>query len=337
MELKPNQLGSWTRNSPPGAMADSPACLVFGPDTGGVTDLCLSLLQGDERVTLEGNDITRDAIASHTETLSLFGGGTTVLVRGATDKQVKEIEPILASGINPGAKLIVQAGNLKGTSKLKKIFASNKDACCVTLYAMRGREISDFVSAVAAELGCSVDRQAQVLISSEVSGDRAMAARTAEILCLHAMGCDRTTITREDVMNVCRGIDESDLSAPLDLALQGNLGASLEALDDKLHRGENPIALMRIFSYRINRFLALAQSGLQPSTAVAKAKPPIFWAEKDMFLKVLSRHDTPSLQKVLVMLDRAEHRMIECGAPAAVVLPDMLLTISKGRLKWPKL
>lgn len=336
MEIKPNQLGSWTRSSPPQELARAPACLVFGPDIGGVTDLSLSLIESEERVTLEGNEITREAISSHTETLSLFGGGSTVLVRGATDKHVKEIQPVLEAGINPGSKLIVQAGNLKGSSKLKKLFASDKEARSVVLYAMRGREVGDFVANIVAEAGLRVDRDAKSLISTEVSGDRALAARTAEALVLHAQGSGRDIVTREDVMAVCHGVDESDLSAPLDFALQGNLPASLASLDDKLLRGENPIALMRIFTYRLGRFLALAQSGLSPSAAIAKARPPVFWTEKDMFARILSRHDAQAITQVLVMIDRAEDRMVEGGARPTLVLADLLVTISKGRLKWPK-
>tara|TARA_Y100000815_G_scaffold244231_1_gene242320 strand:- start:2202 stop:3215 length:1014 start_codon:yes stop_codon:yes gene_type:complete len=336
MEIKPNQLGKWTRESPPEVLSKAPACLIFGPDIGGVTDLSLALIQSEERVTLEGSDITRGAIASHTESFSLFGGGTTVLVRGATDKHVKEIQPILEAGINPGSKLIVQAGNLKGSSKLKKLFAGNKEAQSIVLYTMRGREITDFVSNIVQQAGLKIDRDATSMIGNEVSGDRAMAARTAESLILHAQGSDRSTVTREDVMAVCHGVDESDLSAPLDFALQGNLAAALSSLDDKLLRGENPIALMRIFTYRIGRFLALSQSGLAPSAAIAKARPPVFWTEKEMFSRILSRHNTIALTQILVMIDRAEDRMVETGSRPSLVLPDMLITISKGRLKWPK-
>jgi len=336
MEIKSNQLGGWTKNSPPKEMAEAAACLVFGPDIGGVTDLCLALASSDERVTLEANEITKDAIASHTDTLSLFGGGTTVLARGATDKHAKEFEAILEAGINPGSKLIVQAGALKGSSKLKKLFANAKEARSVALYTMRPNEIAGFVSTVARELGCTVDRQGQSAISSEVSGDRAVAARTAETLCLHAIGSERTAITREDVMAVCRGVDEGDLSAPFDYALQGNIADALASLDDKIHRGENPIALLRIFTFRLNRYLDLAHLGLSPAAAVGKAKPPVFWSDKDMFTRILGRHDAISLQKVLVMIDRCENRLVEGGARPGIVLPDLLLTISKGRLKWPK-
>lgn len=336
MEIKSNAMGSWTLNSPPSALAGAPACLVSGADIGGVTDLCLSLSRSDERITLEGNEITYQAISSHTETLSLFGGGTIVLARGATEKHVKDLAKILEVGINPGSKLIVQAGSLKGASKLKKLFASDKLAKSVVLYTMRGDEITTFVDGVAKENGCTIERSCRSLIGSEVSGDRALAARTAETLCLHAIGSDRNQITREDVMAVCRGIDEGDLSAPLDMALQGKLGDALGSLDDKLLRGENPIALMRIFTYRLNRYLALSQSGLSPSAAIGKARPPVFWTEKDMFARILGRHDAISLQKAMVMIDRCEDRIVEGAVKPAVALPDLLLNLSKGNLKWPK-
>lgn len=337
MEIKPNALGSWTRGSPPQVLANAPACLICGTDTGGITDLCLSLSNAGDRVTLEGNEISYQAISSHTETLSLFGGNTIVLARGATEKHVKDLTRVLENGINPGARLIVQAGNLKGASKLKKLFASDKSAKSVILYGMRGEEIAGFVTNVAKEFGCDIDRSCRNLIATEVSGDRAIAARTAETLCLHALGSDRSVITREDVMAVCRGVDESDLSAPFDLALQGNLSAALASLDDKLLRGENAITLLRISCYRLNRYLALSQSGLNPNAAIAKAKPPVFWTEKDTFARILMRHDAVELQKILVMLDRTEHKIVEAGTRPAIALPDLLLNISKGHLKWPKL
>lgn len=336
MELKAHQLKGWTQSSPPEQMASASACLVFGPDAGGVTDLCLALAKDQDRVTLEGNEITAPAIASHTDTLSLFGGGTTVLIRGAVDKHVKEIEPILEAGINPGSKIIIQAGNLKGTSKLKKLFAASKTAVSVALYPMKGNEIPAFAKAYAQANGCNLDRDALSVISQELSGDRARSARMMETICLHALGSDRTVIKREDVIAVCRGIDESDLSSPLDHALSGNTAAAISSLDDKIHRGENPIALLRIFSYRAFRMLAIAQLGKPAKDAVKQAKPPVFWAEQDMFVRILGRHDAIAFEKIIAHIDRAEDQIVETAAPAQVVLPDLLLKISKGSLKWPK-
>jgi DNA polymerase III delta subunit len=336
MELKANHIQGWSRYSPPEAMKNASACLIFGPDAGGATDLCLSLIGTEERITLEGGAITREAISSHTDTMSLFGGGTTVLVRGATDKHVKEFEPLLAGGINPGSRVIVQAGNLKGNSKLKKLFASNKDAVSVALYPMKGNEITTFAKSYAKECGCELDRSANSAISQELSGDRARSARMMETICLHAIGAGRKNVLREDIIAVCHGIDENDLSAPFDQALSGNLSIALTSLDDKILRGENPIALLRIFSYRAFRYLTLAQSGKSAQNSVNQAKPPIFWSEKDLFIRVLSRHDSIALQQIIVLIDRTEDKIVEGGVRPSIALPDMLLKIAKGNLKWPK-
>jgi DNA polymerase-3 subunit delta len=336
MELKSQSLGVWTASSPPKEMVDTPICLVFGQDVGGVMDLCLSLIPNDERVTLEGNMITANEIFSHTQTFSLFGGGTTVLVRGATDKNFKELEVVLNSPMNEGTKVIIQAGALKGTSKLKKAFAASKSAKSVCLYNMRPADIGSFAIGQAKLMGCTLTRDASALLAQEMSGDRAVSARMMETVCLHTLGSQRTEITRDDVTAVVRGADETDLSAPLDAALTGDLVNALRRLDDKIHGGENPITLLRLFTFRLGRFLALSETGKSAGQAIAAAKPPVFWSDKDIFTKVLSRNPVEALRKILVAIDRIEHGIVENGQRGDILIAELLIKISKGQVPWPK-
>jgi hypothetical protein len=75
----------------------------------------------------------------------------------------------------------------------------------------------------------------------------------------------------------------------------------------------------------------MAETGLRPADAVAKSKPPVFWAEKDSVTRILAGLSVSKLDRILEMIDRTEFRIIEQGIPAAAAMPALLLDISRHK------
>jgi hypothetical protein len=89
--------------------------------------------------------------------------------------------------------------------------------------------------------------------------------------------------------------------------------------------------MLRVFAMRAFRFRGMAETGLRPADAVAKSKPPVFWAEKDSVTRILAGLSVSKLDRILEMIDRTEFRIIEQGIPAAAAMPALLLDISRHK------
>jgi len=330
MEIKPNTTAGWVTGKLPSELAPNAArsVLLFGPDQGGVFEFArLAAGDGDrERVDAKSMDPTD--VAASLGSGSLFGGATTVVLDGAGDAQLKKIEEVLEAPFADGARLIVIAGDLKASSKLRKLYQSGKGLVGVPLYALREREIQSFATQYFKSQGLGVQSDARQGLTERLSGDRALAARSCEIVALHAIGRGSKDVALYDVRAVLDAVDEDGLNAPMDHALAANPSAAAKALQLRLASGENFVALLRIFAGRVFRMRDMLATGLSPRDAVAKAKPPIFWAEKETVTRMLSGLSLWKMDRILTMLDRTEYLIIEQGVPANAALSTMILEIA---------
>lgn len=327
MEIKPRTSSGWTIGSVPSELANSKArsILFFGPDQGGVFEFAASCTQGVDKERIDAKEIDPGHIASLLGSGSLFGGATSVVIDGASDQHLKSIQAILEAPFVDGARMIVLAGDLKASSKLRKHYQSQDDLIGVPLYTLRDNEIQSFATQYFKSQGLSLDPQARTAIGQRLSGDRALAARACEVVALHALGRDAGSVGSVDVQAVLDTVDEDALNAPIDHALKGDPAAAVKALRLRLASGENFVAMLRFFSARLHRFRDLAASGLSPRDAVAKARPPIFWTEKDMITRMLATLSVAKIDRMLERLDRTEHQIIEEGVAAEITLGQMLI------------
>lgn len=334
MELKPASTASWVPGSLPAELApgSARAILLFGPDQGGVFEFArLAGRAGGDCESYPAAQVTVDDAISSLSAGSLFGGATSVRIDGATDAHAARIEAILAAPFAEGARLIVSAGDLKATSKLKKLFSGPKDCLAVPLYLMREREISTFAQAFFKSQGLAVDRVAVQELPGRLSGDRAAAARACEVVALHVIGRGAATVSTLDLRAVLDEVDEEGMAAPLDHALAGRGAVASQACTTRLNAGESFVGLLRVFSQRIFRLRAMLETGLSPRDAVAKAKPPVFWAEKDMVTRLLSGLSLAKADRCLAMIDATERRIIENRIPAEAAMPALLWDIAQHR------
>lgn len=332
MEIKPADTSAWVPGVIP-APFTAPAVraiLLFGPDQGGVFELArLTASAAGTVETYSASDADVSFVVSSLSSLSLFGGATSIRLDAADDKHVARIESILDAPFADGAKLIITAGDIKPTSKLRKLFAARKDCVSAPLYLMKERDISRFASAYFSSQGVPMDRDASLEIASRLSGDRATATRSCEVVALHAIGRGSKTVSGVDVRAILDSVDEDGIVAPFDLALDGQMAKASLSCTRRLNSGESFVGMLRIFAMRAYKLRALMEEGLSPRDAVAKAKPPIFWTERDMVTRLLGKLSLGKMDRILSMIDATERRIIEDRIPVEAAMPALMLDISR--------
>lgn len=334
MELPAKTVSSWTLSKEPSDFQNPllKGVLLFGPDEGGINEFS-RLAAGPSRERHEARTLRIDDVISCLSSGSLFGGATSVLLDAATDAQTEQIRTILETPFSDGARLVISGGELKASSKLRKLFASREDCLAVPLYLMRGAEILTAAKNRLSSDGLSLDPSAASLLVERLSGDRAFCARSCETLILHALGRGSSVVEASDVRAILDPVDEEALSAPLDHALSGQTAIAARGLEDRLSSGESFVAILRVFASRLFRLRELTASGQAPRDAVAKAKPPIFWADRDRTVRLLSSLTTAKIDRMICDLDRTEIMIIEQGVPSGLALSAMLVGFSAHR-RW---
>lgn len=291
--------------------------LLFGPDSGGAAEFVRLAAQAGEadRDRFDARAVKAPDISSLLGSASLFGGAGTVVLDHVGDAHRDMVSRILDAPFAPGARLILLAGELGKTSKLRRMHADSDDMVAVPFYLMEDHEIANFARNTLQAMDMALSRDAGAALATRLSGDRALTTRACETLALHALGHGRREITHDDVIAMLSGVDESAYTAPLDQALLGSHGPALAHLHARLAEGTSSVALLRAFSARLFRLRAMHDSGLSAKDAVAKAKPPVFWKERALVTRLLGKTTHKIIDRTLLLIDRAEYDMIERGAP----------------------
>lgn len=332
MELKPATTSAWVPGILPPELkpGQARAVLIFGPDLGGVFEFArLAGAADDDLQSYPAADVSADDVVSSLSSGSLFGGATSVRLDDADDKSLKKIEQILDAPFTDGARLILTAGDLKKTSKLRKLFEARTDCVSAPLYLMKDREIAKFAQTFFKAEGLGIDRDTTFEIQARLSGDRATAARACEVVALHAFGRSAASVSVADLRAVLDTVDEDGILAPLDHALSGKPGDASIAITRRLSSGESFVGMLRVFSMRMFRLRAMLEGGLSAQEAVARAKPPVFWTEKDATIRILNNLSVKKVDIILDMIDQTEFRIIEQGIPAEAAMPALMIDVSR--------
>lgn len=308
------------------------AMLLYGPDATQVAarrnEVVRTLLGGDDDpfrlARLENDQIKRDPAALLDEVNGLsFGGGSRVIVLNmATDAATAGLKTALEE-IQSGTTLIVTAGVLAASSKLRKLFEGAGNAGAVPLYPLEGTALEAEFSAMLRTLGAPpIDSDARGALALVLSGfQHGEAERFAETLALYTLHDD--AVTTEAVSACAPPAAEADFDETIQAVAQG-MPRRIPSLIDRLDsQGASLAGLIRVLSLyfqRLHRAQAAMEGGADAQAAMSKLRPPIFWKLKDVFASQLRAWPRPGVEEALNQLGG-----LEADLRSGKTLPDRAL------------
>lgn len=272
--------------------------LIYGDDAGGVTERARRLEQialkrgGGEAVLRFGSDqLSEDSgrIADEAFSASLFGGEPVIALR-VLDGRHNVIGSVQAVLDRPpdASWLIVEAGELQPTSPLRKAFEASAAAAAVPVYQAEGEDLVSLIRASAGEAGVVIEPDAMERLAASLGADRLSTRGELEKLFLYAAG--RGPVTVADVEAVTGNAAEFRTDELIDAALLGDS----EDLESGLARlraegasaaGLGAQALRHLI--HLQGLRAAVDSGTSPSSAVERARPPIFGPRRKAVIAAL--------------------------------------------------
>ena len=289
------------------------AVLVYGPDRGLVAERARALLayfaeNPDDPFAvsiLDDADVAKSP-ERLTEELNAMAFGPslrTVVLRTPGGTPPSAVADALTGPRN--AIFLVEAGDLRPSSPVRKAFETTKDAVALPCYADDAKSLDHIVSAALSTLNQTISNEARELLLSRLGADRLASRGEIEKLTVYAGKGARINI--EDVDAATADAGELTLDALVDAVGEGRPEDVETTMEHALQAGMAPA---QILAAAIRHFLRLhelagAKSG-PADAAVASARPPIHFRRRGSFVRQLQRWPEPQIRRGLGLLSEAE-------------------------------
>lgn len=307
---KAAQVGKFLKTPDPAIRA----VLLYGPDPALTADHATTLADclaqdsdpAAEIVRLDDRDLAEDPgrLMAETQTLSMFASRKVVRVTAGARFPVDDIADLLDE--LQETHLIVEAGSLRPSAKLRKAFETASGAAALPCYEISPRDMSAFIDSELGRFGVTITGDARAHLVALFGGDQARARMEIGKLALYAG--DSGTISIEDVDAVTGDISQGALDTLTVCAGARNRAEALRQLDRLMASGQGPqgviAALGRHFE-RLHRVCSVLEEGKPVRGALDGFRPPLHFKQRDA-LESQSRNWTrPRVAKALNLVAAA--------------------------------
>jgi DNA polymerase-3 subunit delta len=290
--------------------------------------------QGDEEMRLArmpGAELRKDPamLLDAIKAQSFFPGPRVAFVEDATDVVAPVVTAALAEWVEGDAQVIITAGSLKPSSKLRKLFEGHKNAYAVGIY-------DDPPSR--AEIEAELRKAGIGTVSNEAMTDLVGLSRelgpgdlrqVIEKLGLYKLA-DDTPVSSEDVAAVAPTSTEAALDDVLNIVAEGKSGEIGPVMRKLEAQGVQPVGLC-IGAMR--HFRALYTAASDPGGAaqgIARMRPPIFGPRRDRMLRQAQGWGVRKLETALGVLTDTDLQLRSAGqrAPAMALVERSLIRLA---------
>ncbi|MDX2484343.1 MAG: DNA polymerase III subunit delta [Pseudodonghicola sp.] len=319
---------------------DKTGILIYGADAMRVAikrqQLLKTLLgetaEEEMRLTrLSGGDLRKDPaqLLDAVKAVGFFPGARAVFVEEAGDGTAPAIQTALQDWAPGDAQIVVTAGALKATSKLRKAFEGHARTFAVGLYD--DPPSRDEIERTLADKGIrDVPRESMAALTDLANtlgpGDF---AQTIEKLALYKFG-DDLPVSLEDIDACAPRSTEAALDDVINVVAEGRAGEIGPLLSRLQAQGTNAVSLC-IGTTRHFRTLYTAASDRGGAAAgVGRLRPPVYGKRRDQIVRQAQNWGAINLETALSLLTDTDLHLRSAGqtAPAMAVMERALIRLA---------
>lgn len=292
---------------------DCRAVLVYGPDAGLVAERASALAKifADRRrgeteiVRLDDRDLAEDAARVEIEvnTVPMFAAQSVVRVTAGPRLDVASLKALLATDF--ANALIVEAGNLRPDSGLRKLFEGHKRAAALPCYSDE-RSLAGLIDAELEAAGLSIDRHARDYLMTRLGADQALSRSEVVKLAIYAQGGGR--VSHDDVEAIVGDAAETALENFVYATSGGDAKAALSELQRLAAAGTDKqaalSALGRHFT-QLHRIASVTGTGGNLDQNVKSLKPRLHFKREPLFVAHCKRWGAARLAHALPLIQEA--------------------------------
>jgi len=313
--------------------------LIFGPEQGLVAERARALVTAANRdvddpfslVPLDGAEIAGDPgrLSDEARTIALFGGRRTVWVRDAGTRTIEPALQPLLDDPAADALIVVEAGDLKKGTGIRKRVEDHPSAVAVACYADEAADIERVIDEVAKRDGLVVEPDARAALKDLLGADRRQTRAEIEKVCLYAHGTGRVSVA--DVEAVIGDTAAETLDAVIDAAMTGAVADLDRTLGRLLRGGTAPPAILSAtlrHVHALQRGRLAVEDGASPTAAVERMIPPVFFRRKAAVGAALGLWTLGDLDTAAHRVEEAIVRTRRLPALSEATTGNVLLTLA---------
>ncbi|MCA6123349.1 DNA polymerase III subunit delta [Bradyrhizobium sp. WSM 1704] len=318
--------------------AGRPIILLYGPDTGLVRERADALMASAvddpndpfSLVRLDGDELAAEPsrLVDEAMTVPLFGGRRAIRVRAGTRNFSSGVETLSEMALKE-CRIVIEAGELRAESPLRKICERAKNAVAIACYPDTERDLTKLIEDELQISNLRLAQDARAVLMSLLGGDRQASRNELRKLALFAHG--KGEITLDDVMTVVSDASELKLDPIVDGAFAGNAALVETEFTKAMVAGTYPgviiSAAQRQAAWLHKSALAIAE-GTPASAVLEGGFPRLHFSRKPAVEIALRNLSPPRLVAIIDQLATAALDMRKQSSLAAVIGQRALLSIA---------
>jgi DNA polymerase-3 subunit delta len=314
--------------------------LLYGPDTGLAREradilaqtVCPDLKDPFRVADLNGAALAADParLADEAAQMSLIGGRRVIRVHDAADRLAALFAGFLDTAPGDGF-IVVEAGDLPGSSTLRRAFDNSPRAAAIGCYPDTPRDRAALIRDTLRAHRITASAEATQYLIDHLGSDRQLTRAELEKLVLYAG--EGSQIELDDVRI---SVGDSAALATEDAimaAAEGDIGKVDRVLDRVFQEGESAVSVVRAMLRHLHRLHLLA-ARLTAAVTIAEvmrmARPPIFYRQEDSFKRQLALWNEAELRVQLDRITQAELHMKLTGLPSETVCRQAMLAVAQA-------
>jgi DNA polymerase III subunit delta len=260
--------------------AKFPVILFYGPDEGLVSEraeaVARATVGGDASniLRMDGDEASSnpERLAEEAHAISMFGGARAIRIRAGGKGLVEALKPLLSTP-PMDARVIVEAGDLKGNAPLRALIEKAANAAAAPCYAEEGRDISRLIDEMLQPAGLAIAPDARAALTASLGLDRRRSRMEIEKLMLYCAGAQRIELADVEAVVTDAAVVSTD--ALIDAVFAGRTDAIETEARRLFQDGMEPGVLLGFalrHAFQLQQGLREMEGGASPAEAAKKLR-----------------------------------------------------------------
>lgn len=318
--------------------AGRPIILLYGPDAGLVRERAEALIKSAvdnpndpfSLVKLDGDELSAEPsrLVDEAMTVPLFGGRRAIRVRAGSRSFASGVDTLAEMPLKD-CRIVIEAGDLRAESPLRKVCERAKTAVAIGCYPDGERDLAKLIDDELRVADLRISRDARATLVTLLGGDRQASRNELKKLTLFAHG--EGEVTLDHVMAVVADASEMKLDPIVDGAFAGKPDLVESEFAKALVAGTYPgviiSAAQRQAAWLHKSALAVAE-GTPVASLLDGGFPRLHFSRKPLVEIALRNFNVVRLAAIIDQLGVAALDMRKQPSLAAVIAQRALLSIA---------
>ena len=315
-----------------------PIILLYGPDAGLVRERADALMASAvddpndpfSLVRLDGDDLASEPsrLVDEAMTVPLFGGRRAIRVKAGTRSFASGVDTLADSAIKD-CRIVIEAGELRPESPLRKACERAKTAVAIACYPDTERDLAQLIDDELRASDLRIAQDARATLMSLLGGDRQASRNELRKIGLYAHG--QREVTLDDVMAVVSDASELKVDPIVDGAFAGQAAVVESEFTKAMVAGTYPGMIISAAQRQVaalHKAALMMEGGASASSAVDGGFPRLHFSRKTAVETALRNFSAARLVLVMDQLATTALEVRKQSSLAPVIAQRALMSIA---------